>query len=94
MVDRTVPLVEVYSREGCHLCDEALEAIRGMASHDMHFDLQVIDIESDDQLHMTHLERIPVVAINGVEVAELEVDPRQLRDLIKSAASIAPDVND
>ena len=94
MAEHRVPVVEVYSRKGCHLCDEAIETISALQTDEVSFSLSVIDIEGDDELHREYLERIPVVAVNGVEVAELEVVPHQVRAVIVSAASIAPNVND
>ena len=65
--------VVLYGREGCCLCDDAraiLERVR--AAHP--FTLTEYDIESDERLLRTYLERIPVVAIDGVEVFDLFVD--------------------
>jgi len=66
--------VVLYSRPGCHLCDEAravLEAQRARTP----FDLEEIDIETDDELVKEFGIRIPVVAIDGVERFEIAVDP-------------------
>ncbi|MGI8594263.1 MAG: glutaredoxin family protein [Solirubrobacteraceae bacterium] len=71
--------VVLYTRPGCHLCDEAraiLERVRAEAS----FVLRERDISSDDALHARYLERIPVVTINGEEAFELEVDEAVLRE--------------
>ena len=70
-------VVELLGRPGCHLCDEAreqIERVRGRAP----FLLREVDIESDDRLFATHLERIPVVRIDGVEVFTLFVDEAEL----------------
>lgn len=69
--------VVLYGRPGCCLCDDArtvLERVR--ASHP--FELRERDIESDERLLAAYLERIPVVAIDGVERFELVVDEREL----------------
>jgi glutaredoxin len=71
--------VTVYSRPGCHLCDEALELIRGIDPMGLAFDLEVIDIESDDELMKRYLERIPVVEVRGEVVSELVFDLEPLR---------------
>jgi glutaredoxin len=65
--------VTLYARPGCHLCDEArdvLERLRGRAP----FALEEIDITADDALHARYLERIPVVAVDGEELFDYEVD--------------------
>ena len=69
--------VTLYGRPGCHLCDDAREALRRVqASHPFH--LEEIDIESDDALFKRYLERIPVVALDGDELFELFVDEQAL----------------
>ena len=73
--------VVLYSRPGCHLCDEAravLEAERAQTP----FDLEELDIESDDELVKEFGIRIPVVAIDGVERFEISVDPGELARLV------------
>jgi glutaredoxin len=66
--------VVVYSRPGCHLCEEALEQIVALHSDGYRFDLHEVDIESNDLLLRRYLERIPVVEVDGVEVSELILD--------------------
>ena len=65
--------VTLYTRPGCHLCDDARDAIGRVRAH-ADFDLVEIDIESDDALHRAYLERIPVVALDGQELFEHFVD--------------------
>ena len=60
------PHVIIYSRPGCHLCDEAKAAIKS-ADIDDQFTLEEIDIESDNELLRKYKYDIPVVTINGVE---------------------------
>jgi glutaredoxin len=72
--------VTVYSRPGCHLCDEALTQIHDMASRGAVFELEVIDIDSDDELTRRYLERIPVVKVGDELVSELVFDPTKMRD--------------
>jgi glutaredoxin len=64
-------IVTLYSRPGCHLCDEAraeLERLDG-------FELREVDIESAEELMRAYLERIPVVEVDGEVVSELVFDP-------------------
>ncbi len=69
--------VVLYGREGCCLCDEAREVLLRMQRHHG-FDLQELDIESDDALLRAYLERIPVVSLDGVEVCQFFVDEAEL----------------
>ena len=66
--------VVVYSRPGCHLCDEALEEIVAMHGEDRRFGLREVDIESEESLLRRMLERIPVVEVDGEIVSELTFD--------------------
>jgi glutaredoxin len=72
-----VRTVTLYGRPGCHLCDDARRALRRV--QETHpFQLEEVDIESDDALFKRYLERIPVVAIDGEERFELFVDEQAL----------------
>jgi glutaredoxin len=71
--------VVVYSRPGCHLCEEAVAAIVALHGEGYRFALREIDIESDELLLRRHLERIPVVEVDGVVVSDLVLDEIGLR---------------
>jgi len=64
----------LYGRPGCHLCDEARDSILGLRQQGYAFELREVDIETDDELLRSHLERIPVVAVDGEVVSELVLD--------------------
>jgi glutaredoxin len=73
--------VTLYSRPGCHLCDDAraaLERVRARAP----FALAEVNIEDDDALHARYLERIPVIALDGEELFDFFVDEETLERLI------------
>jgi glutaredoxin len=69
-----MPQVVLYSRPGCHLCEQALEEILALRAQGVRFELREIDIDSDDELLKRYLERIPVVAVDGEQVSELFLD--------------------
>ena len=71
--------VVVYSRPGCHLCEEAIAAIVALHGEGYGFALHEVDIESDELLLRRHLERIPVVEVDGTVVSELILDERAVR---------------
>ena len=58
--------VVIYSRPGCHLCDEMKEAIRASGCAEF-YALEEVDIESDPELLARYRFEIPVLCINGVE---------------------------
>jgi glutaredoxin len=69
--------VVLYGREGCCLCDDAREMLLRIRERHR-FELSERDIESDDTLLRTFLERIPVIEIDGVEEFELLIDETEL----------------
>jgi glutaredoxin len=75
-------VVTLYTRPGCHLCDEAREVILSLHGSTSPFELREIDIESDPELHARYLERIPVIEVDGKQVAELHVDAPTLRRVL------------
>ena len=69
--------VEIYSRPGCRLCDEAkdvLERVRRRRA----FDLTEINIETDPKLVAAFGTEIPVVFVNGSKAFKYSVDEREL----------------
>lgn len=60
--------IAIYGRPGCHLCDEAEQRVRELAPE---APLVIVNIEADDALHREYLERIPVIFVDGEQLAEL-----------------------
>ncbi len=77
------PVLTLYGRPGCHLCDEA-RAVVARAAGRVAFELVEVDIERDDELFKRYLERIPVVAVDGEERFELFVDEDALVSALSS----------
>ena len=75
--------VIVYSRPGCHLCDEAKQTIR-LAGCDDAFTLEEINIETSRDLLLKYEFDIPVITIDGTEVFRHRVDSERFRELIES----------
>lgn len=71
-------MVTVFGRPGCHLCEEAIAQLLPLKD-ELSFVVEEVDIESDDALHRRHLERIPVIAVDGREVCHFFVDEHALR---------------
>ena len=71
-------LVTVYSKPGCHLCEEAKANIES-AGCDGEYTLEEVNIESDAALLERYQHDIPIVLINGVRVFKHQVDPGEFR---------------
>jgi glutaredoxin len=74
-----LPLVRLYARHDCHLCDEARAGLESLRANGADFELDEVDIDSDDELHARFLERIPVIELDGEIVGELWLDADELR---------------
>jgi len=49
---------------------------------EIHFQLEVVDIESEDKLFDRYWDKVPVVVVEGKEVAVAPVDARELRAVL------------
>ena len=78
--------ITLYGKPGCCLCDEAKQAIQALRL-ERTFELHEVDVSLDPGLHRDYGERIPVVAIDGEEAFELEVDPAALRDRLDTVGT-------
>ena len=74
-----VSIVTVYTRPGCHLCEEAVEALVALHGERYRFELHEVDIESEETLLRRMLEKIPVVEVDGEVVSELVLDEAAVR---------------
>jgi glutaredoxin len=67
--------VIVYTRAGCKLCEEAERLV---AAHAGGATVELVDVDTDRELQDRYGVRVPVVAIDGVERFELQVDETEL----------------
>ena len=80
------PLIRLYARPDCHLCDEARDGLEAMRAEGARFEIEEVDIDSDDRLLARYLERIPVVTLEGELVSELGLDREGLRAKLATVA--------
>jgi len=78
------PRVRLLVREGCHLCEEAHLELLLVLTRFPDARLEVVDIESDDDLHRRHMERIPVVEVDGREVCVTFFEPDAVREVLRA----------
>lgn len=78
-------VVTVFTRPGCHLCDQAIELLEGLDRPGLR--IETVDIETDDSLLTRYLERIPVVALDGVELYDFHVDADDLLHRLDRSAA-------
>jgi glutaredoxin len=71
--------VVLVTREGCHLCEEALRLLQ-----ELRVNPELRDVDADDELHRRYDFRVPVVLVDGEVVAEGRIRRDQL------VAALAP----
>jgi glutaredoxin len=74
--------ITIYSRQGCHLCDDAqitLESLR----EELNFEIEVIDIEQDAELINLYSDQVPVIHIDGTHHDFYKVDPLRFRSSLE-----------
>jgi Glutaredoxin-like domain (DUF836) len=76
------PVVVMYSRRTCGLCDKARAVILA-ARERTPFGFDEIFIDGDDALAREYGLRVPVVSIDGVEEFEYEVEPYRFASLVR-----------
>jgi glutaredoxin len=74
----STPDVRLYTRRGCHLCEEAKAVLvrHGLAPRE-------IDIDADPEMIEVYSTCVPVVVIAGKERFRGRVDERLLRRLLR-----------
>ena len=75
-------LVTIYSRTGCHLCEDALQILQSM-QEELNFNIEEILIDGNEELEKVFGEKIPVTHIDGVHHDFWRVDPERIRSSLE-----------
>ena len=75
--------VTLYTRVGCHLCEEAEQVLRAEQAMTA-FALELVDVDREEELARRYGVRVPVVAIDGVDVFEYQVPVDLLRARLRA----------
>lgn len=67
----------IYSRPGCHLCDEMKEVVRRVSAS-VPLALDEIDISGDAELERLYGVEIPVLMVDGKKVAKYRIGESEL----------------
>jgi glutaredoxin len=71
--------VVLYTRQGCHLCEDALQMLRRHGLRP-----EMVDIDEHPELRQRYDVCVPVVVIDGRERFRGRVDERLLRRLLNA----------
>ncbi|UII55552.1 glutaredoxin family protein [Cytobacillus spongiae] len=66
-------IIKLYTRQGCHLCEQAMEILVDLQS-EVPFVIEEVDIEKSDDLTERYGLMIPVVEWDGEEIQYGQVD--------------------
>ena len=69
--------VTLYTRAGCHLCDEAKKVLERARAGEP-FDLEILDIDGDAELRRLYDYEVPVIAIDGVKAFKYRLTEAEL----------------
>ncbi len=75
-------LVTIYSRTGCHLCEDALKLLQSMQD-ELNFEIEEILIDGNEELEQLYGEKIPVTHIDGVHHDFWRVDPVRFKSYLE-----------
>ena len=71
------PRVELFTRVGCSLCDEAQVIVAEVcAAHDASW--RAIDVDTDPQLRAKYTDHVPVIHVDGSLLSYWYVQPETL----------------
>jgi len=71
-------MVTVYSRHGCHLCEDAVKTLESMRE-ELAFEIEIIYIDGSAELEKLYGNEVPVIHINGEHHDFYRVDPERFR---------------
>lgn len=74
--------VRLYTRDGCGLCRRAETLVAREARR---AEVELIDIDDDDDLVQRFGVRVPVLEVEGVELAAYELGPGDVRRALRAA---------
>jgi glutaredoxin len=75
-------MITVYSRRGCHLCEDAIKTLEGMRE-ELAFTIEEIFIDGDLELEKLYGNEVPVIHIDGEHHDFYRVDPERFRSSLE-----------
>ncbi len=81
----TVVAVTLFTRWGCHLCEQAETALARLGD-EFQLDLTTVDVDELPTVRERYGSLVPVVAVDGREVSTVPLDWSSIRRAISNAA--------
>jgi thioredoxin reductase (NADPH) len=82
MADPSGPVLTLYSRTWCHLCDDMRSGLQALQSG-LAFELTVIDVDSDPALEHRFGEWVPVLMHGDRELCHYHLDSAAVTDYLQ-----------
>ncbi|HEY0407596.1 MAG TPA: glutaredoxin family protein [Pyrinomonadaceae bacterium] len=76
--------VRLYTRPGCHLCEEARAEMLAAGCAD-EYELEEVNIDNDPALRHSYGLKIPVITINGSEAFIYRLNAAEFRRRVREA---------
>lgn len=77
----TQPRITVYSRPGCHLCDDMKTVVARVATR-AGLTVEEVDISTDVELEARYGLEIPVLVLDGRKVAKYRITEEALHTIL------------
>lgn len=81
----TAPRVTLYSRPGCHLCDDARAVVEEVCT-ELGESYVEISVDDDPDLRRRYGDEVPVTLVDGAQHDFWRVDPARLRTALTRSA--------
>ena len=75
--------ITIYSRPGCHLCDDAQNILESLRE-ELNFEIEVIDVDRNPELNKLYSDQVPVIHIDGLHHDFYKVDPLRFRSSLET----------
>lgn len=79
-------VVALYSRPGCHLCEEVKHQLESLG-REHSFELLEVNIDLDTALRQRYNEQVPVVTIDGELVSRYRLNPGRFLAKLRAAGT-------
>ena len=76
-----MPELQVYSREGCHLCEDMLDALQQF-KNELAYTIKVYDIDDDPVLLERFNVLVPVVFLRNHEIMRYQFELATLKEAL------------
>jgi len=80
MTEQASPPLTIYSRPGCHLCEQLVEALLPLVRDRV--DLEIVDVDANEKLRADYGLRIPVVEYDGRLICQYTLDEAAISALL------------